>query len=80
MSNNQVKAWDEFQKLVSETIQHQKNHLKLLGNFRLYQMMTELTEYNNIVASYCRRIQSILTLSMLCYYGHQSRQINSWQK
>ena len=44
MSNNQVKAWDEFQKLVSETIQHQKNCLKLLGNFRLNQMMTELTE------------------------------------
>ena len=44
MSNNQVKAWDEFQKLVSETIQHRKNCLKLLGNFRLNQMMTELTE------------------------------------
>ena len=44
MSNNQVKAWDEFQKLVSETIQHQKNRLKLLDNFRLNQMMTELTE------------------------------------
>lgn len=44
MSNNQVKAWDEFQKLVSKTIQHQKNRFKLLGNFRLNQMMTELTE------------------------------------
>ena len=44
MSNNLVKAWDEFQKLVSKTIQHQKNHLKLLHNFRLNQMMTELTE------------------------------------
>ena len=44
MSNNQVKAWDEFQKLVSKTIQHHKNRFKLLGNFRLNQMMTELTE------------------------------------
>ena len=44
MSNNQVKAWDEFQKLVSETIKKKKNRLKLLGNFRLNQMMTELTE------------------------------------
>ena len=47
MSNNQVKAWDEFQKLVSKNTQLcniKKHRFKLLGNFRLYQMMTELTE------------------------------------